>query len=130
MKTRSVIDKSVIAGFVAAISIGAPNASHADDAPPSYIAAPEVYKVLAENDQLRVVLQTWKPGQRDAYHSHPANAVYWLTDCNRKIYKPDGSIAKEGEVKEGSAVLQKPVVSHVFENVSDKECRAVMVERK
>ena len=129
MKTRS-FNKTLAAGVIAAVSMGMPIMSQAADAQPSTVASPDVYKIVAENDQFRVVLQTWKPGQRDNLHSHPANAVYWLTDCNRKIYKPDGSIATTGEVKAGSAVLQKPVVAHIFHNVSDKECQAVMFELK
>ena len=130
MRTRSYFNKAIVTGAVAAISMGSPLICQAENAPPSSVASPDVYKVIAENDQFRVVLQTWKPGQQDNLHSHPANAVYWLTDCNRKIFKADGSVAKEGEVKAGSAVLQKPVVAHTFKNISDKECQAVMVELK
>lgn len=38
--------------------------SVADEVPPSYTASPEVYKVLAENDEMRVVLATWQPGHK------------------------------------------------------------------
>lgn len=36
----------------------------AKDAPPSYKAFPEVYKLVGESDQFRVIEATWKPGQR------------------------------------------------------------------
>jgi len=130
MRTRSLLKKTMFAGAVAGISMGIPAICVAESAPLSSVASPDVYKVIAENDQFRVVLQTWKPGQKDNFHSHPANAVYWLTDCNRKIVKPDGSTAKEGVVKAGKAVLQKPIVSHSFQNVGDNECQSVMVEMK
>lgn len=130
MKTLSFFNKTTAAGIVAAVSMSMPIASLAEDAPLSHVAEPGVYKVLAENDQFRVVLATWKPGQRDTYHSHSANAVYWLTDCKRKIFNPDGSISKEGEVKAGSVVLQDHVKSHSFENISDKVCQSLIVERK
>lgn len=102
----------------------------AETAPLSNVASPEIYKVLAENELFRVVLATWQPGQRDVQHSHPANAVYRLTDCKNKVYRPDGSIAREGELKAGTVGLQKPIESHSYQNVGDKVCQVVIVERK
>lgn len=118
---------TIAAGFAV---FGLPGICAAEDAPLSYAAEPAVYKLLAENELFRVVLATWKPGQRDAYHSHSANAAYRLTDCKNKVYRPDGSIAREGEVKAGTVALQNPIVSHSYENVSDHECQALIVERK
>jgi hypothetical protein len=62
------------------------------DAPRSYIASPDVYKVIAENNDTRVILATWKPDKRDEWHSHPPGAaVYVLTDCEAlRLYSPDG----------------------------------------
>lgn len=131
MKAYTLFNKTLVAGTLCSIAMmGIPMTSHADDVPPSHIAEPGVYKVLAENDLFRVVLATWKPGQRDAYHSHPANAAYRLTDCKNRIYLPDGSVARGGEVKAGSVNLQAPIASHSFENASDKECQVLIVERK
>lgn len=128
MKTLTLRKNTAVA--IASIALGLPLASFADDAPLSTVAEPGVYKILAENDQFRVVLATWQPGQRDAYHSHPANAAYRITDCKNRLFKPDGTIAREGEVKAGSVVLQNPIQSHSFENVSDKVCQILIVERK
>jgi len=122
--------RCLLAGLCSGTLLGAAFTAVAEDAPLSVHANPEIYKVLAENDEFRVVLATWKPGQRDTWHSHPANASYRLTDCKNKVYLPDGSVARGGEVKAGSVILQKPVVSHSFENVSDKECQSLIVERK
>src|SRR4051794_40606952 len=52
-------------GLIGAVLTLTPLAASAQNAPLSYVANPGVYKVLAENDQFRVVLATWKPGQRD-----------------------------------------------------------------
>lgn len=41
----------------------------------SFIASPDVYKATAESGDTRVILATWKPGQRDEWQSHPANTV-------------------------------------------------------
>lgn len=131
MKSSTPFSKSMaVAAAMVFCSLAIPVISQAEEAPPAHIADPEVYEVLAENDQFRVVRATWKPGQRDAYHSHPANAAYRLTDCKNKVYRPDGSIAREGEPEAGSVKLQNPIASHSFENVSDHECQTLIVERK
>ena len=57
------------AGFLCAALVAAPFAL-AEDAPPSYIAFPDVYKLVQENEHFRVIEATWQPGQKDVMHSH------------------------------------------------------------
>lgn len=102
----------------------------AQDAPLSNVAAPAVYKVLQENDELRVVLATWKPGQRDEFHSHPVNATYALTPCHVRLYGPDGKVQIEAQRPAGSATLQPHIASHSFENIGSTDCQILIVERK
>lgn len=131
MKTTTFRNNKQLAIAVAGVALtGLMFATQAGDAPLSHEAEPGVYKVLAENDLFRVVLATWKPGQRDALHSHPANAAYRLTDCKNKVYKADGTLSRGGDVKAGTVVLQDPISAHSFENVSDKVCQTLIVERK
>ncbi len=131
MNAFKVNAKGIAAGAFAMMSVMAlPAVVVAEDAPFANVAEPGVYKLVAEDENFRVLVMTWQPGQKDAFHSHTANAVYHLTDCDRKIFRPDGTVAKEGSYKAGSAVLQKPVSSHSFQNVSDHVCQSVMVERK
>ena len=58
--------------------------------PRSFEASPDVYKVIAENNEYRVIAVTWKPGQRDVQHSHPASTVYYLTNSALRIHAQDG----------------------------------------
>lgn len=101
----------------------------AEDAPPSYVASPDVYKLLKENEHFRIIEATWKPGQRDNFHSHWANAVYRFTDCTARIYLPDGKFV-DSNSKAGSTVLQNSIPSHSFENRGTAECRMLIVEAK
>ena len=96
---------------------------------PDFTASPDVYKVRAENEQYRVVEGTWKPGQRDAFHSHPAMLYYWVTPCSLRAYLPDGA-TREFSVVAGQAGSQAPIASHAVENVSTSECKIVMFESK
>ncbi len=101
----------------------------ADNVPLSHVAEPDVYKVLAENDQMRVILATWKPSQRDKFHSHPMLAAYYLTDCSVRIHFPDGTF-KDGTRKANTAQINPAVASHSFENTGKTECSMVLVEYK
>jgi beta-alanine degradation protein BauB len=114
--------------FVCSALLAAPRAS-ADEAPRSYIASPDVYKVIAEDSRTRVILATWRPGQRDNWHSHPPTGVYWLTGCEPRIHTPDGKFtdSKHGP---GWAVTQAAIPSHSFENRSEAECRIIIVEHE
>jgi hypothetical protein len=121
---------SVCASLAFAALTMTPFAASAEDVPLSHVATPDVYKVLDENDQFRVVLATWKPGQRDSLHSHPANATYALTACDVRLYGPDDRVVFNGHRDPGSTVLQRPVAAHSFENVGKGDCQILIVERK
>ena len=58
--------------------------TYADDAPKGYVAQPDVYKVVARGQHMLVIEATWKPNQRDTWHSHTANAGYWLERLARR----------------------------------------------
>lgn len=122
---------SVAVTLAAATAMAMPLSASAQSAPLSYKASPDVYKLLAENDQFRVVLATWKPGQRDAQHSHSPNVAYRLTDCKSRLFDADGKVTAEGEAKAGTVVLQpKAIGSHSFENTGSTVCQILLVERK
>jgi quercetin dioxygenase-like cupin family protein len=121
---------SMAISMVAAGGLAVPIAVSAQDAALAHMASPEVYKLLAENDQFRVILQVSKPGQRDQWHSHSALAVYLLTDCTSRLHTPDGKVTNPSERMRGEVFLLPAVKSHLFENVGKTDCEAVIVERK
>lgn len=95
--------------------------------PRSYVASPDVYKVLAQNDQVQVIDVRWQAGQKDVMHSHPASGVYYLTDCRLRLHWPDGT-SRDVAPKAGMAIAQAPIPAHVLENIGSAECRLVMFE--
>jgi hypothetical protein len=121
--------KVIGAGVFACAALLVTRPASAVDAPRSYAASPDVYKVIAQNDKTRVILAIWPPGKRDQWHSHPANGVYRLTDCKSRVHTPDGKFT-ESISKAGSAVVQGAIPSHSFENISDAECRTIIVEHE
>lgn len=116
---------------VIAWTFATPLAVWAQAAPRSFTASPEVYKVIAENEQYRVVEATWKPGQRDNWHSHGGAALahYNVTGCHARLHTPDGKF-REINSKAGRAAIRTRGPSHSFENVGKTECKVVFFEPK
>jgi hypothetical protein len=129
MKSGRKIPLSLSASLVGFVGLCTLAPVLAQNAPPSYIASPDVYKLVAENDELRVITATWKPGQRDAWHSHAGGLAYRLTDCKSRFYTPDGKY-RDVSGEAGEVRFNSVVASHSFENVGTTECRVLHVERK
>ena len=98
--------------------------------PDAVTASPDVYKVIAENDSLRIVAATWQPGQRDEMHSHPAIGVYFVSDCaTMRAHLADGT-SRDWSAKTGMAGANNPVMAHAIENIGDTVCELVFFEAK
>ena len=85
--------------------------------------SPQYYKVLLENDQVRVVEYRLKPGEKEIMHSHPAGVLYGFGDAKLKVTYPDGRI------EEIAATGDNPV-THALENTGKTEAHALVVEPK
>jgi hypothetical protein len=102
----------------------------AQDSPPTYQADPDVYKVIFEDQNFRVIAATWKKGATDKPHSHPSPfVVYALDDCTLKVRNADGT-SRELKSKAGTAFAGPITSSHSAENPGETDCHAVFVERK
>jgi len=102
----------------------------AQNAPPSYEADPDVYKVVFEDQNFRVIAATWKKGTIDKPHSHSLPfVIYTLNDCTLRLHNPDGS-TRDINNKAGAAFAGVITVSHTAENVGEADCKALFVERK
>jgi quercetin dioxygenase-like cupin family protein len=119
------------AGIAIAMALAiAPGKLWAQQAPPAHIASPEIYRVLFETDLMRVLLATWQPGQRDAWHSHPPTSVFYITDCHARVFLADGSqLELKRKAKTGRA-RDEPVISHSFQNIGDSVCQMQFTELK
>lgn len=119
---------------VLACSIGgvAPHATwaQAEAAPRSFVASPDVYRVIAEDEKYRVIAVTWKAGQRDNWHSHGTPVgVYNLTDCSTRVHTPDGKTV-DNSSKAGDARVRAQAPSHSLENIGKADCRLILFEPK
>src|SRR5947209_18625699 len=88
--------------------------------------SPQYYKVLLENDQVRVLEFHLKPGEKEPMHSHPAGVVYVLSGAKLKFSYPDGR-TEEKTAATGETIWREPV-THAVENVGDTEAHAIAVD--
>lgn len=89
---------------------------------------PKHYKVVFENDQVRVVRITYGPGEKSVMHYHPANVAVFLTDNQVTFTLPDGKTVdlagKKGEV------VWDAGGKHLPQNTGDKAMEVLLVEPK
>ncbi len=86
------------------------------------------YKVILENDRVRVLEYRDSPGQRTSPHHHPDYVLCALGTFKRKFVFADGGEAirdvRTGEVAWGKAH------SHIGENVGSSDTYVLIVELK
>lgn len=90
--------------------------------------APNMVKVLLENDEVRVLEFIVKPGENTGMHSHPNYVVYFLAAGKMQITLPDGTTS-EMDVKVGDT-RWSDAVTHNNKNIGKTESHAIVVELK
>lgn len=114
---------------IVALAIGfAANTTKAQDP----VAVDPNYKVLYENDDVRVLQYDDKPGHFVKKHSHPQYAVYVLATAKRKFFSGNctSSIAPPSVTLKRGSVLLKPATTHCEANSGKTDTHLVIVEFK
>jgi quinol monooxygenase YgiN/quercetin dioxygenase-like cupin family protein len=100
-------------------------AAMAQDPVPIY---PGNYKLLLENDRVRVLDFQLKKGAKEDFHAHPAAVTYVLAPFKIRFTFPDGSTrireAKAGDLFYGDALI------HASENIGDTDAHGLLIEMK
>ena len=116
------LGKMLIAVFGLILFAGA---AVAQDPVPLY---PQNYKVLLENDRVRVLDFQLKKGAKEDFHTHPAAVTYVIAPFKIRFTFPDGSTrireAKAGDVFYGDAL------THASENIGDTDAHGLLIEMK
>jgi quercetin dioxygenase-like cupin family protein len=90
--------------------------------------SPEVHQVVFENDVIRVLEVTVKPGVKIPMHTNPENVNYIVKPGTLRLIDPDGS-SMDLDLAERQ-VIPAPVGRHAVENVSGREIRTICIELK
>lgn len=98
----------------------------ADDA---VTVAPSVYKVLVENDRVRVLDVNVKPGETVPFHSHPDYVAYIAEGGSARFFSAPGDTGVAVEMKPGVAMWHDAEV-HSAKNVGKNTIRVVITELK
>lgn len=91
-------------------------------------AHPEMFKVLLENDRVRVIDDLVPAGAKVSMHSHPEYVVYPLSSYRMKFIFPDGT-SRIVDIQQGTA-RYVPGMVHAEENIGTTDAHALLVEIK
>jgi quercetin dioxygenase-like cupin family protein len=91
--------------------------------------SPTTNKVLVENEYVRVVQATFKPGAKEPTHTHPAG-FYYVTQAGKlKVTYADGKV-EMWEPKVGESEWSDGEGPHSAENVGKSTLQYLLVEVK
>jgi hypothetical protein len=89
---------------------------------------PDKYKVIFENERVRVLEYRDQPGQRTSPHNHPDSVMYTLSSFDRRL------VAGPGESRdvhlEAGEVRWLSAQTHSGENIGDTPTLVLFVELK
>jgi len=86
------------------------------------------YKIILENDRVRVLEYRDLPGENTKQHHHPAFVLYALNAFKRTLTLPDGKVLTR-EFKAGD-VMWSGEQTHIGTNVGETPTHVIIVELK
>ena len=85
------------------------------------------YKVIFENDKVRVLEYKDKPGDKTTAHCHPDSVMITLSSFSRRLHFDDKELDVQKQSDEASWL---PAQTHVGENTGTTDTHAIFVELK
>src|SRR3970040_1290594 len=112
----------VLLPIVAAVTSFAASPAWAQD--PTVVDSAH-YRVVFENDQVRVLRITYGAHEKSVTHYHPAGVAVFLTDANVKFTLPNGQMAQvQGKARDA---IWTEAGAHLPENLNDKPNELILV---
>ena len=88
---------------------------------------PDLYKVVFENELVRVLEYKDRPGDKTTLHEHPDSVMHTLSSFRRRL----GSQEAEREVELSAGTTGwLPAQRHYGENIGDTDTHVLFVELK
>jgi hypothetical protein len=88
---------------------------------------PELYKVVFENEKVRVLEYTDKPGDKTTPHAHPDSVMVTLSGFERKLHFDDKEVVVQKNSGEASWLAAQ---THAGENIGTTPTHVIFVELK
>jgi quercetin dioxygenase-like cupin family protein len=86
------------------------------------------YKVVFENDQVRVLRITYDAGEKSVMHYHPDAVAVFTTDNRVNFTLPDGKVLETTAVR--GQTIWTPAGKHLPQNVGEEPLEVILVEMK
>jgi hypothetical protein len=128
MKKSNQRRREVLLASLGAIAGTLGGAGHAQD--PAKIM-PRAYRVALENDKLRVLEFTGRPGMGvcgEGMHSHPAHLTVVLSDWQGRATDPAGTV--RNRARKLGEVFWSEAETHKVENTGTGPSRVLIIELK
>ena len=124
------------ASALLSLTIAAPAAPPAAEPPPAttgpvdgLVSSPANFKLLLENDHVRVLQYTLLPGALDHWHTHPPRVGYVLSGAKIRVTEADGS-HQDYDEKTGETYWADFSPLHDTLNLDTKPYVALLIEVK
>ena len=92
-------------------------------------ASPENFRLILENDDVRVLEYTLLPGQKDRRHTHPQRVAHVISGGQLRVGFPDGTHKDFNEIA-GISEWSKPSPLHDTQNIGTTPIKILLVEVK
>src|ERR1039457_1717616 len=89
---------------------------------------PKHYKVVIDNDEVRVLRAKYGPHEKSVMHEHPASVAVFMSDGHIKFTLPDGT-SQDINSKAHDATWAD-AGKHLPENAGDKPTEVIVIELK
>ncbi len=114
--------------FIAASAASVLAQQQADQIDP-VTSSRDMYRVLLENEHVRVVRYQIEPGEKDEWHTHPAKVSYVVSGGTLRITTEDGNSFVVDEHTDSASWLGA-IGKHYAENIGKDTVRIILVEVK
>jgi len=92
-------------------------------------ASPANFKLLLENEHVRVLEYTVGVGEKDQWHTHPAKLSYVVSGGKLKVHLENGKVIN-AEDSSGTTSWMNYVGKHYVENVGSTPVKIILTEVK
>ena len=115
--------------LAAALAVQAPAAPPPAPQVDALTASPDNFRLVLENDRVRVLEYTLLPGQKDRRHTHPKRVAHVMLGGKLRVHFPDGRHLDFDE-KVGDTSWGDPAPLHDTENIGPTPIKILLVEVK
>ena len=89
----------------------------------------DIYKVVLDNDEVKVLEAIFPPGQGDNMHEHAVITYYGISGGKLQSTLPDGT-QNEMDVPDGFVGHGNSIVRHQMKNIGNDTVKVIIVEHK